>query len=105
MQKMDASKEVMDVMKTLKESGAITKWGSAADGTFSRRTVSLTDLKMVGVKAPDQIAAPSTRNDLAFLVTVVGVSSVLAVAASFLPGVRPYKHATGLLLCHNGPVD
>jgi hypothetical protein len=41
---------------------------------------------MVGVKAPDQIATPSTRNDLAFLVTVVGVSSVLAVAASFLPG-------------------
>jgi hypothetical protein len=86
MQRLEASKEVMDVMKALKESGAIKKWGSAADGTFARRTISLTDLKMVGVKAPDQIATPSTRNDLAFLVTVVGVSSVLAVAASFLPG-------------------
>lgn len=46
---------------------------------------------MVGVKDPGAIAIASVRNDLAFLVTVVGSSSLLAVlAAAFLPGAPLY---------------
>jgi hypothetical protein len=41
---------------------------------------------MIGIKAPEQIAIPGVRNDLAFLTTVVGVSSVAAVLVGQLPG-------------------
>lgn len=86
LQRTAASSEVLSAMQQLAESGKVNKWGSSADGTFTRRSVALPELKMVGVKAPDQIAIPSTRNDMAFLASVVGASSVLALAASTLPG-------------------
>lgn len=73
-------------MNELKECGSVPKWGMALDGTFSRRSVMMGELKRVGVKVPEQISVPSVRNDVAFLASVVGVSSVLAVGASFLPG-------------------
>jgi len=38
------------------------------------------DLKQAGIMNPETIGLPSTRNDLAFLVTTVGVSSLLARA-------------------------
>ena len=72
----------------LKKSDVISKWGEATDDKFVRRPVAIPELKMVGVKDPGAIAIASVRNDLAFLVTVVGVSSVLAVLAGvLLPGV------------------
>jgi hypothetical protein len=41
----------------------------------------------VGIKNPDQLATPSSRNDAAFLITVVLVSSAVATAAGvLLPG-------------------
>lgn len=44
------------------------------------------ELRRVGVKVPDSIGKLSVRNDAAFLITVVGTTSVVAVAAGFLPG-------------------
>ena len=44
------------------------------------------ELKQAGVKDPKQIAIPSVRNDAAFLASVLGVSSVVAVLALQLPG-------------------
>ena len=38
------------------------------------------------MKTPGAIAVPTVRNERAFLVTVVGTTSVLAVAAGQLPG-------------------
>jgi hypothetical protein len=74
----------------LKGDSMIKKWGIATDDRFSRRPVAIPELKMVGIKDPGAIAIASVRNDLAFLVTVVGVSSVLAVlAGAFLPGDAP----------------
>ncbi len=46
----------------------------------------LGELRQVGVKQPEVIGIPSTRNDLAFLTTTVGVSSVLALVLGQLPG-------------------
>jgi hypothetical protein len=40
----------------------------------------------MGIKQPDKLAIASTRNDLAFLVTTVGVFSVLALLLGQLPG-------------------
>ena len=44
------------------------------------------ELKKVGVKNIGAIATPTIRNERAFLITTVGVTSVLAVAAGQLPG-------------------
>lgn len=75
----------------LKGDDVIKKWGTAIDDNFSRRPVAMPELKMVGVKDPGAIAIASVRNDFAFLVTVVGVSSVLAVlAGALLPGNFPH---------------
>ena len=43
-------------------------------GPTARRNVFMGELKQMGIKAPDQIATPSVRNDSAFLFTVVGES-------------------------------
>ena len=40
----------------------------------------------VGIKDPEKVAIPSVRNDAAFLYTLVGVTSVLAVLGGQLPG-------------------
>lgn len=44
------------------------------------------ELRMVGVKQPEKIAQISVRNDAAFLITVVGTTSVAAVLLGQLPG-------------------
>ena len=44
------------------------------------------ELRKVGIKAPEEIAKPSVRNDAAFLGTTVLTTSVIAVAAGSLPG-------------------
>lgn len=93
-QKQEESADVLKAMEGLKEGGIATKWGKAMDTCGSRRSVAMGELKLVGVKDPGIIAVASTRNELAFLVTVVGVSSVLAVAAgALLPGARRLAQA------------
>lgn len=52
--------------------GALKKWGAAATDSLVRRNVFMGELKQSGIKAPDQIAVPSVRNDAAFLTAVTG---------------------------------
>ncbi|KAM0871808.1 hypothetical protein ACQ4PT_039141 [Festuca glaucescens] len=47
---------------------------------------SLRELTTLGIKNAENLAIPSVRNDAAFLVTVVGTTSFLAVIAGQLPG-------------------
>ena len=77
---------MLKAMQALAAAGVARKWGAAAAEGFTRRSVLIGELRQVGVKAPEGIAAPSVRNDAAFLFTVIAVFSVLAVASSFLPG-------------------
>ena len=73
-------------MQALKDASFARKWGKAAETPLARRNVFVGELTRVGIKNPTQLATPSVRNDLAFLTTTVGVASVGAVSASFLPG-------------------
>eukprot|EP00775_Hariotina_reticulata_P006078 gene6078-6317_t len=103
LQKLEFSSDVLAAMNDLKAVGAVPKWGcetpeaaaaAAADssvqsgpaGPSVRRNVFMGELKQMGIKKPDLIAVPSTRNDAAFLFTVVGVCSVAAVLLGQLPG-------------------
>jgi hypothetical protein len=52
----------------------------------TRTQIMLGELRQVGVKQPDAIGVPSVRNDAAFLATVVGTTSVLALVLGQLPG-------------------
>ena len=88
-EKFAYSRDVATALAALGSAGALPKWGTAARESLNtqRRSVSLGELKLVGVKAPDAVATPTVRNDAAFLATVVGGSSVLALlAGSLLPG-------------------
>lgn len=72
-------------MEELDKEGAIPKWGCGLE-QLDRRNVFIGELSRVGIKKPDLIGKPSVRNDAAFLITLVGVTSVIAVVAGFLPG-------------------
>lgn len=85
-QKILYTGDVLTAFKALKEGGQLKKWGAGLDPPPERRNIALWELKRVGVKSPEAVGTPSTRNDAAFLFTVVGVTSVLAVAAGQLPG-------------------
>ena len=87
-EKFEFSKEVAGAVRALGAAGALPTWGAAREDAslLTRRTIGLGDLRMIGIKAPEQIAIPGVRNDLAFLTTVVGVSSVAAVLVGQLPG-------------------
>lgn len=52
----------------------------------------------MGIKDPEKVAIPSVRNDAAFLYTLVGVTSVLAVLGGQLPGdwVRRVRITSGI---------
>lgn len=50
------------------------------------RLLGIIDELQVGIKNPEAVATPSVRDDAAFLYTLVGVTSVLAVLGGFLPG-------------------
>ncbi|CAL8463088.1 g2622 [Coccomyxa elongata] len=84
--KYEYSGDILQAMNKLKEGGVLKKWGAELEEPYDRRNVFLGDLKRVGVLNPSGIGVASIRNDKAFLFTVVGVTSVLAVAAGFLPG-------------------
>jgi hypothetical protein len=95
LQKQKETAEVLKEYESLQEAGAVKKWGVSAGDALSRRNVSMGELKMVGIKDPGMIAVASVRNDMAFLVTVVGVTSVLAVAGTFLPGALRHAAVVG----------
>eukprot|EP01024_Parvocaulis_polyphysoides_P040882 TRINITY_DN3732_c0_g1_i3.p3 TRINITY_DN3732_c0_g1~~TRINITY_DN3732_c0_g1_i3.p3 ORF type:complete len:262 (-),score=32.99 TRINITY_DN3732_c0_g1_i3:38-823(-) len=84
--KQDASSEVMNAMRSMKEGGALTKWGAGANDIAPRRNVNLGELRQMGIKNPENIAKTSVRNDAAFLLTVASVTSALAVLVGQLPG-------------------
>lgn len=87
-EKFEFSKEVAGAVRALGAAGALPTWGAARKDAalLTRRTIGLGDLRMIGITAPEQIAIPGVRNDLTFLTTVVGVSSVAAVLVGQLPG-------------------
>ncbi|GAQ85236.1 hypothetical protein KFL_002250160 [Klebsormidium nitens] len=78
------SELVKGAIEGLKEAGYASLWNSTPN--LARRTVYTRELATMGIKNPEALAIPTSQNDLAFLVTVVGVTSVVAVAAGFLPG-------------------
>lgn len=78
------SSGVKEALDRLSEEGWAKKWSSQP--YMSRRTTSLRELTNLGIKNAENLAIPSVRNDAAFLVTVVGTTSVLAVIAGQLPG-------------------
>ena len=83
-QKQEYSIDILQALEELRDSGGVKKWGSAE--LPERVNVFQGELKKVGVKNTGAIATPTIRNERAFLITTVGVTSVLAVAAGFLPG-------------------
>jgi hypothetical protein len=82
----DLSKPVAEAYGKLASAGAIPKWGKVAAAGLNRRNVFPNELTRAGLKNPERLAIPSVRNDAAFLFSVVATTSVLAVAASTLPG-------------------
>ena len=84
--KQEITGDVKKTMEELKASGGLPKWGVETEKLPERRNVSLGELRMMGVKEPEAIAKISVRNDAAFLMTTVGVSSVGAVVLGQLPG-------------------
>ncbi|DBA82037.1 TPA: hypothetical protein ACH3X1_007733 [Trebouxia sp. C0004] len=79
------SVDIKNAMEALSKDGATPKWGCGL-AQLERRNVFIGELSRVGIKKPDLIGKPSVRNDAAFLTTLVGVTSVIAVAAGSLPG-------------------
>lgn len=77
--------DILNAMEALSKGGAAPKWGAGL-GQIDRRNVFLGELSRVGIRKSDIIGKPSVRNDAAFLYTLVGVTSVMAVAAGQLPG-------------------
>eukprot|EP00199_Chlamydomonas_sp_CCMP681_P002494 CAMPEP_0119108616 /NCGR_PEP_ID=MMETSP1180-20130426/15466_1 /TAXON_ID=3052 ORGANISM="Chlamydomonas cf sp, Strain CCMP681" /NCGR_SAMPLE_ID=MMETSP1180 /ASSEMBLY_ACC=CAM_ASM_000741 /LENGTH=335 /DNA_ID=CAMNT_0007094249 /DNA_START=45 /DNA_END=1052 /DNA_ORIENTATION=+ len=85
-QKWDAAKEIATTFRAAKAAGALPRWGAALEN-IKRRNVFQNELRQVGIKDPGMIAIPSARNEQAFMLVVVGTTSVGAVAAgAFLPG-------------------
>lgn len=77
----EAVKEALD---KLMAQGSTKLWSSTAN--LSRRNTFMTELTRLGIKNAEELAIPSVRNDAVFLASVVGVTSVIAVAAGQLPG-------------------
>lgn len=80
---LEASTTVLRVLDELKAEGALSKFGSVVP---TRRNVFPRELSTAGILNQESIGQPSVRNDAAFLISVVGVTSVVAVAGMFLPG-------------------
>ncbi|XP_065874992.1 uncharacterized protein [Euphorbia lathyris] len=78
------SNAVKEALDQLREEGWAKRWSSQP--YVSRRTTSLRELTNLGMKNAENLAIPSVRNDAAFLVTVVGTTSVLGVLTGQLPG-------------------
>lgn len=85
LQRQEYNIDILNAMEALSKEGNVPKWGGALQD-LDRRNVFIGELSRVGIKKPDLIGKPSVRNDAAFLYTLVGVTSVVAVAAGSLPG-------------------
>lgn len=75
---------VRSVLDELKRAGTAKQWDSLS--SISRRTTFIRELTTLGIKNAENLAIPSVRNDAAFLASVVGTTSILAVIAGQLPG-------------------
>mmetsp|Transcript_7056 Transcript_7056/g.14229 ORF Transcript_7056/g.14229 Transcript_7056/m.14229 type:complete len:360 (-) Transcript_7056:112-1191(-) len=75
---LDASSEVLKVLGEMKTAELLKKFGSVE---AARRRIFPRELTSAGIKNPESIGTPSVRNDFAFLTSVVGVTSVLAVVS------------------------
>ncbi|KAH7430683.1 hypothetical protein KP509_08G009100 [Ceratopteris richardii] len=75
---------VMKAMEQLRQAGWAKLWNSQP--YVSRRTTFIRELTSLGIKNAEKLGIPSVRDDAAFLWTVVGVTSLLAVLAGQLPG-------------------
>ncbi|XP_031492756.1 uncharacterized protein LOC116259204 isoform X2 [Nymphaea colorata] len=75
---------VRSALDQLNEVGWAKKWRSQP--YVSRRPTSLRELTALGIRNAEKLAIPSVRNDAAFLFTVVGTTSFVAVLAGQLPG-------------------
>ncbi|BBN07864.1 hypothetical protein MPTK1_4g06870 [Marchantia polymorpha subsp. ruderalis] len=75
---------VRTTLDELREAGIAKQWSTSSG--ISRRTTFIRELTTLGIKNAEELAIPSTRNDAAFLATVVGTTSVIAVVAGQLPG-------------------
>lgn len=84
--KYEITADIKKACETLKSNGTLKKWGVETESLPERRPISIGELRMMGIKDPQAIAQISVRNDAAFLISVVGVSSVLAVVLGQLPG-------------------
>ena len=85
LQRKEYAIDILNALEALSKEGATPKWGCGLE-QVSRRNVFIGELSRVGIKKPELIGKPSVRNDAAFLVTLVGVTSVIAVVAGQLPG-------------------
>lgn len=75
---------VKEAMNKLREAGWGTLWNSQP--SVSRRSTFIRELTTLGIKNAEKLGAPSVRDDVTFLLTVVGSTSLLAILASRLPG-------------------
>ncbi|KAL1569581.1 hypothetical protein AAHA92_01044 [Salvia divinorum] len=75
---------VREALDQLREVGWAKKWSSQP--YISCSTTSLRELTTLGLKNAENLAIPSTRNDAAFLFTVVGSTGFLGILAGQLPG-------------------
>lgn len=91
LQRQEYNIDILNAMEALSKEGAVPKWGCGLQD-LDRRNVFIGELSRVGIKKPDLIGKPSVRNDAAFLYTLVGVTSVVAVAAGQLPGDWVRQH-------------
>ncbi|GAY44285.1 hypothetical protein CUMW_081020 [Citrus unshiu] len=78
------SNAVKEALDQLSEVGWAKRWSSQP--YVSRRTTTLRELTLLGIKNAENLAIPSVRNDAAFLFTVVGITGFLGVLAGQLPG-------------------
>lgn len=83
--RQEYTSDILNAMEALDKEGAVPKWGASLQ-QVSRRNVFIGELRRVGIKNPEVIGTPSARNDAAFLITLVLVTSVVAVAGGQLPG-------------------
>lgn len=107
LQRQEYTIDILNAMEALSKEGAVPKWGCGLQD-LDRRNVFIGELSRVGIKKPNLIGTPSVRNDAAFLYTLVGVTSVVAVAAGQLPGdwVSSYRALDALSLqLTSGAID
>lgn len=85
-EKYEITADIKSACEKLQDGGILQKWGAEAKELPTRRSLSLGELRMMGIKAPEAIAKISVRNDAAFLFSVVATTSVAAVVLGQLPG-------------------